>query len=218
MLHIHANQAHVRRKGELMPLGQLQAKPRWVIVLLHKMNDRTVWLRGLNSFNRFLEAAALINGEIVNYQNVATDCGISANTVREYFSILTDTILGYMIPAFQRTIKRKLVQAPRFYYFDVGIVNYLLNRKNLLPGSADFGHAFEHLILQEIIAYLGYSDNEHPISYWRTSGGAEVDVILGDARVAIEIKSVTEIQARHLKGLKTFAEENIRRPVCLPCR
>jgi predicted AAA+ superfamily ATPase len=165
-------------------------------------------VRNLNSFNRFLEAAALTNGEIVNYQNVATDCGVSANTVREYFSILTDTMLGYMIPAFRRTIKRKLVQAPRFYYFDVGIVNYLLNRKNLLPGSADFGHAFEHFIMQEIIAYLGYSDNENTLSYWRTSGGAEVDVILGDARVAIEIKSTTEIQVRHLKGLKTFAEEH----------
>jgi predicted AAA+ superfamily ATPase len=165
-------------------------------------------VRNLSSFNRFLEAAASTNGEMVNYQNIATDCGVSANTVREYFSILTDTMLGYMIPAFRKTVKRRLVQAPRFYYFDVGIVNYLLNRKNLLPGSADFGHAFEHFIVQEIIAYLGYSDNENALSYWRTSGGVEVDAILGDARVAIEIKSTPEIQVRHLKGLSTFAAEH----------
>jgi predicted AAA+ superfamily ATPase len=165
-------------------------------------------VRNLNSFNRFLEAAALTNGEMVNYQNIAADCGVSANTVKEYFSILTDTMLGYMIPAFRKTVKRRLVQAPRFYYFDVGIVNYLLNRKNLLPGSADFGHAFEHFVVQEIIAYLGYSDNENTLSYWRTSGGVEVDVILGNARVAIEIKSTTEIKAQHLRRLKTFAEEH----------
>jgi predicted AAA+ superfamily ATPase len=90
----------------------------------------------------------------------------------------------------------------------VGIVNYLLNRRNLLPGSADFGHAFEHLVVQEIIAYLGYSENENALSYWRTSGGVEVDAVLGDARVAIEIKSTSEIQPRHLKGLKTFADEH----------
>lgn len=165
-------------------------------------------VRSLGSFNRFLQAAALTNGEMVNYQNIATDCGISAITIKEYFSILEDTMIGYMIPAFRKTVKRRLIQAPRFYYFDVGIVNYLLNRKNLLPGSADFGHAFEHFVIQELIAYLGYSDSEDGLSYWRTSGGVEVDAIVGDARVAIEIKSTNEVQSRHLKGLKTFAEEH----------
>jgi predicted AAA+ superfamily ATPase len=165
-------------------------------------------VRNLNSFNRFLEAAALTNGEMVNYQNIATDCGVSAITIKEYFSILEDTMIGYIVPAFRKTVKRRLIQAPRFYYFDVGIVNYLLNRKNLLPGSADFGHAFEHFVIQELIAYIGYSDSEDHLSYWRTSGGVEVDAILGDARVAIEIKSTKEVQSRHLKGLKTFAEEH----------
>jgi predicted AAA+ superfamily ATPase len=164
-------------------------------------------VRNLSSFNRFLEAAALTNGEMVNYRNIAADCGVSTNTVQAYFSILTDTMLGHIIPAFRRTVKRRLVQAPRFYYFDVGIANYLRNRKNLLPGSADFGHAFEHFVIQEIIAYLGYSDNENTLSYWRTSGGVEVDAVLGDARVAIEIKSTPEVQTRHLRGLRTFAEE-----------
>ncbi|GAB6011729.1 AAA family ATPase [Viscerimonas tarda] len=165
-------------------------------------------VRNLGSFNRFLQAAALTNGEMVNYQNIATDCGVSAITIKEYFSILEDTMIGYMIPAFRKTVKRRLIQAPRFYYFDVGVVNYLLNRKSLLPGSADFGHAFEHFVIQELIAYIGYSDSEDSLSYWRTSGGVEVDAILGDARVAIEIKSIGEVQSRRLKGLKTFAEEH----------
>jgi predicted AAA+ superfamily ATPase len=165
-------------------------------------------VRNLASFNRFLQAAALTNGEMVNYQNIATDCGVSATTIKEYFSILEDTMVGYMIPSYRKTVKRRLIQASRFYYFDVGIVNYLLNKKNLLPGSADFGHAFEHFVIQELIAYLGYSDSEDTLSYWRTSGGVEVDVILSDARVAIEIKSTTEVQPRHLKGLTTFAEEH----------
>ncbi|MDR3094102.1 MAG: DUF4143 domain-containing protein [Bacteroidales bacterium] len=165
-------------------------------------------VRNLGSFNRFLQAAALTNGEIVNYQNIATDCGVSAVTIKEYFSILEDTMIGYMIPAYRKTVKRRLIQAPRFYYFDVGIANYLLNRKKLLPGSTDFGHAFEHLVIQELIACIGYSDSEDSLSYWRTNSGVEVDAVLGDARVAIEIKSTGEVQSQHLKGLKTFAEEH----------
>ncbi|MDR1882165.1 MAG: AAA family ATPase [Prevotella sp.] len=180
----------------------------YVGVYLQEEIKTEALVRNLASFNRFLEAAAHTNGEMVNYQNIATDCGVSANTAKEYFSILVDTMLGYMMPAYRKTIKRRLIQAPKFYYFDVGIVNYLLNRKNLLPGSADFGHAFEHFVIQEIIAYIGYSDSENRISYWRTSGGVEVDVILGDADVAIEIKSAAEAQPKHWKGLKIFAEEH----------
>lgn len=164
--------------------------------------------RNLNSFSRFLEAAALTNGEILNYQNIATDCGVSSPTAKEYFSILVETLLGYMVPAYSRTVKRRLIQAPKFYFFDVGIVNYLTKRKNLSPGSADFGHAFEHFIIQELIAYIGYTRSEHHLSYWHTASGYEVDVILGDAKVAVEIKSCAEVQSRHLKGLKAFQEEH----------
>ncbi len=165
-------------------------------------------VRKLASFNRFMEVAALTDGEIVNYNNIAQDCGIDAKTVKEYFAILEETLIGYMIPAFSRVVKRRLNQAPKFYYFDVSIPNYLLHRRTMQPGSDDFGHAFEHLIIQEIIAYLGYHDNENALSYWHTHTGYEVDAVLGDAEVAIEIKSCQEVQSRHLRGLKAFGEEH----------
>ena len=164
--------------------------------------------RNLSSFSRFLEVAALTNGEMVNYQNIATDCGVSATTAKEYFSILSETMIGYMIPAYSKVMKRRLIQTPKFYFFDVGIVNYLTRRRNMLPGSSDFGHAFEHFIIQELIAYIGYTNDGHTLSYWRTASGYEVDVILDDAKVAIEIKSCSEVQSRHLKGLKAFQEEH----------
>jgi predicted AAA+ superfamily ATPase len=164
-------------------------------------------IRNLASFTRFLEVAAITSGEIVNYLNIASECGVSSPTIKEYFSILEETLIGYMIPAFTEKTKRRVVQAPRFYYFDVGIVNYLLKRRLLQPGSADFGKAFEHLIIQEIIAYLRYSENENQLSYWRTSSGYEVDVVIGKAKVAIEIKSSKEVQSNHTKGLKAFIEE-----------
>jgi len=163
--------------------------------------------RNLNTFTRFLEVAALSNGEILNYNNISLECGVSAPTVKEYFSILEETLIAYIIPAFTRNVKRRVIQSPKFYYFDVGIANFLLKRTSVNPGSPEFGHAFEHLIMQEIIAYIGYFRPLQNLSYWRTSSGYEVDVIIGNAEVAIEIKSSDEVQSHHTKGLKAFSEE-----------
>ena len=163
--------------------------------------------RQLKTFSRFMEVAAFSNGEMVVYKNIAQDCGIDHRTVKDYFEILVDTLVGYLIPSFIHTQKRRTIQAPKFYYFDVGIANYLRNRRNIQLGSVDFGHAFEHFIMQELIAYLGYSEKSEQLSYWRTTSGYEVDAIIGNGRVAIEVKAAEEVQSRHTKGLKAFQEE-----------
>jgi predicted AAA+ superfamily ATPase len=163
--------------------------------------------RNLSSFTRFLEIAAQCSGEMVVYNNIAQDCGVSAHTVKDYFNILEQTMIGYLIPGFSATSKRRPILSPKFYYFDVGIANYLLKRKKMEQGTEAFGHAFEHLLIQEIIAYLGYSLSDDKLSYWRTSGGYEVDCIIGQGRVAIEFKSCDEVKSRHTKGLKAFQEE-----------
>lgn len=180
----------------------------YVAVYLREEIKAEAMVRNLSTFTRFLEAAALTDGEMVNYSNIAQDCGIDSKTVAAYFSILEETLIGYMVPAYTKVVKRKIRQAPRFYYFDVGIPNYLLGRRNMTPGSTDFGHAFEHFIIQEIVAYLGYHRKLEKLSYWHTYSDYEVDVVLGDAEVGIEIKSVEEVQSRHLHGLKAFKEEH----------
>lgn len=164
-------------------------------------------IRNITLFSRFLEAAAFSNGEIVNYTNIATECGVSAPTIKEYFQILEDTLIGRFLPSYQKKPKRRIILAPKFYYFDVGIANYLLKRKSIEPGSEVFGKAFEHFIYHEIYAYSGYSGLEFPISYWRTTSQIEVDFILGNHQVAIEVKGTRQVNPRHLKGLKSFAEE-----------
>jgi predicted AAA+ superfamily ATPase len=196
----------------MLPRHYLVADPwkrlgAYIGVYLNEEIREEALARYLKTFSRFMEIAAFSNGEIVVYKNIAQDCGIDYRTVKEYFEILADTLVGYLIPSFSITKKRKSVQAPKFYYFDVGIANYLRNRCNIQLGSADFGHAFEHFIIQELIAYLGYHESKEKLSYWRTTSGYEVDAIIGDGHVAIEIKAVEEIQSRHLKGLKAFQEE-----------
>lgn len=165
-------------------------------------------VRELDAFERFMEIAAISDGEMLNYSNIAADCGVSAKTVKSYFQILYDTLIGYEIPAFRKEIKRKVVQAPRFYYFDVGLANYLMGRHSLKRGTDDYGHAFEHYVTQEIIAYKGYNDKRDAISYWHTYDKKEVDVVVGDAEVAIEIKSTERVDTKHKKGLTAFSEEH----------
>ncbi len=164
-------------------------------------------IRNIGSFARFLEAAAFSNGEMVNYTNIAADCGVTSPTVKEYFQILEDTMIGRFVQAYQKKPKRRVISAPRFYYFDVGIAGYLLKRGKIDFGSESFGKAFEHFFYNEIYSYSHYSDKNFSVSYWRTTSQIEVDFILGDHEVAIEVKSTAMINPRHLKGLKSFAEE-----------
>lgn len=179
----------------------------YIDVYLKEEIKEEALVRNLNAFQRFLEVAALTDGEMINNKNIAQDCGVSANTVNSYFDILEDTLIGFRVPAYTKTIKRRLFQTPRFYYFDVGIVNHLLHRKNLVRGTTEYGHAFEHLVIQELYAWISYTNSNEKLSYWHTHTGLEVDAIIGDARIAIEIKSVEEVLPRHLKGLKAFSED-----------
>lgn len=196
----------------LLPRHYLSSSPQKLIssYMGSYLNDEIMVearIRNISVFSRFLELAAFSNGETVNYTNIASDCGLSAPTVKEYFQILTDTMTGSFLSAFQKKPKRRIILAPKFYFFDIGIANYLLKRKNIEMGSEAFGKAFEHFLYLEIVAHSQYSGLNYPISYWRTSSQTEVDFILGDHEVAIEVKSSEMVNTRHLKGLKSFAEE-----------
>jgi predicted AAA+ superfamily ATPase len=174
--------------------------------------------RNLPAFQRFLEVAALTHAQVVNLANIAREVGLSAPTIRSYFEILTDTLLGVWVPAWRKRAKRRVVEAPRFYFFDVGVVNELARRGELKPGSSEFGAAFEHFLWMELRAHAAYRGGGYPIAYWRTSSGFEVDFILADGSVAIEVKSTEQPTIDHLKGLRAWKEEQKSRRHLLVCR
>ncbi len=163
--------------------------------------------RNIPAFARFLEVASFSNGELINFTNIARECGVSVPTAKEYFQILVDTLLARFVPSFQKKAKRRVIQASKFYFFDVGIANTLLKRNSVVPGNEMFGKAFEHFIFQEIVAHSHYSGLEYPICYWRTASGFEVDFILGDQDIAVEVKGTHEVQLHHLRGLRAFQGE-----------
>lgn len=164
-------------------------------------------VRNLSSFNNFLNIAALCDSEAVNFSNIARECGVSSPTVKEYFQILIDTLLATLLPPFQLNPKRRLAHAPKFYYTDVGVTNVLAKRGEVLQGSSAFGKAFENWIHHELRCFLLYTQSEMELTWWRTSGGVEVDFVIGPASTAIEVKSSMRITSDHLKGLRTFAED-----------
>lgn len=163
-------------------------------------------VRNLPAFGRFLEAAAFSNGGIVNSAAIARECGVSAPTVRQYFEILSDTLVGRFLPAFRRRPKRRVILAPKFYFFDLSLANHFLRRSAIRARSESFGHAFEHLLFQELSAHRHYSGLEYDLAYWRTASGYEVDFILGAGEVAIEVKG-RPAHSGDTRGLSAFLEE-----------
>ena len=165
-------------------------------------------VRNLPAFAGFLHAAALTDGEITNFSNVAADCAVSSHTAKSYFEILDDTLLGRWLPAYRKRPKRRLVAAPKFYFADIGVVNRLARRGWLAPGSELHGKAFENWVFHELVAFLAYREGDDELAYWRLASGAEVDFVLGDMRLAVEAKASAKITPRHLKGLRSLAKDN----------
>lgn len=165
-------------------------------------------IRNLPAFSNFLKAAALSDTELINFANIARDCAISGPTVKEYFQILEDSLLADFIPAYRKRPKRRVIEAPKFFFADVGVVNYLAKRGRIESGSELFGKAFENWIFHELNAHRSYSELHYDISYWRLAGGTEVDFILNDMETAIEAKSVERINSTHLRGLQELQKDH----------
>ena len=165
-------------------------------------------IRNLPPFARFLKSIALANGEVVNFTKLGNDCQVAASTVREYISLLEDTLVGFLLPAWIESKKRKAIKSGKFYFFDPGVTHTLSGTQVLDRNSDLYGKSFEQFMGMEIRAYLGYRRIKLPLSFWRSTHGHEVDFLIGD-KVAVEIKSSRRVTSTDVKGLKVLAEEKI---------
>ena len=208
----------------LVPAHYDAANPRRALTgYLDDYLKEEVFAEGLTrnapAFSRFFEALSFSHGELVNYANIARDCGVDAKTVREYFQILVDTLLGVFVEPFARRRSRSvLTRTPRFYLFDVGLAGCQAGRRIERAAGPEFGRALEHFVLMELLAYCSYRERDFPIRFWRTKTGLECDFVLGrDGEVAIEVKGQDSVQTRDLRGLRAFAEEHRPRCALLVC-
>ena len=161
--------------------------------------------RRLPAYADFLALAALSDGEVVSYTAIARDTGVSSQTVRSYFEILEDTLLGRFLPAYRRRPKRRTVAAPKFIFGDVGVVNFLARRGAMQPGGELFGKAFENWVFHEMCCYNSYRARYADFFYWRLSSGAEVDFVVNHIDCAVEAKAVSRVRGDHAHGLRELA-------------
>ncbi len=164
--------------------------------------------RNVPAFSRFLEVAALCHGGMLNFSAVASDAQLPVSTVREYFHILEDTLIGRMLPAYTRTRTRKAIGTAKHYFFDGGVARHLQHRSGLARRSPEFGEAFESYTFHEVSAYIDYTDASIPLGYWRSTSNFEVDFILADT-TAIEAKAKNPVGERDLRGLRALKEEKL---------
>ena len=163
--------------------------------------------RNIPAFSRFFDAMGYSHGELINYSNIARECGVDSKTVKEYYQILVDTLLGRMIAPFKKRQDRQVIsRASKFYLFDVGVAGTITRRRIEEEKGELFGKAFEHFILMELCAYNSYNELDFDINFWRTKSGQEVDFILARGEVAIEVKGTSRVDKRDLRPLNTFID------------
>ncbi len=163
--------------------------------------------RNIPAFSRFFDAFGYSHGEITNYCNIARDCGADSKTVKEYYQILLDTLLAIRIEPFKKRQSRQVItKASKYYMFDVGVAGYLTKRHLAEQKGMEFGKAFEHFLLMEMVAYRSYTSKDFAINFWRTKSGLEVDFVLGAGEVAIEIKGAARIDRKDMNGLEAFIQ------------
>ncbi|MBW2354913.1 MAG: ATP-binding protein [Deltaproteobacteria bacterium] len=168
--------------------------------------------RNIPAFSRFFDAMGYSHGELTNYSNIARECGVDSKTVKEYYQVLVDTLLGRMVEPFNRRQDRGVItRAAKFYLFDVGVAGAITKRRLEVEKGELFGKAFEHFIFMEISAFNSYKELDYDINFWRTKSGLEVDFVL------IEVKGSSHVDKRDLRPLRAFVDQYSPREALVVC-
>ncbi len=185
------------------PAEELRA---YVSTYLREEIQAEGFVRRLPQFSRFLATSALTCGHMLNFAQIANDAGVPAATVREYYFLLEDTLVGFLLPAWTKSRRRKAIVTSKFYFFDTGVTHALAGTEALDRNSDLYGKSFEQWVGMELRAYLGYRRRDEGLAYWRSVSQHEVDFIVGD-HTAIEVKATRKVTGRDLRGLQAIAEE-----------
>jgi len=174
--------------------------------------------RNMSAFSRFFDAVGFSHGDLTNYANIARDCGVDAKTVKEYYQILVDTLLGTFVEPWKKRQERQVIgKAAKFYLFDVGVAGAITRRHIAEERGEQFGRALEHFVLMEIVAHRSYRDLGYGLHFWRTKSGLEVDFVLGDGEVAVEVKGTSRLDPSDFRSLRAFVEDNRPRAAMVVC-
>lgn len=177
-------------------------------------------IRNLDTFRKYLEVASQCNSEIVNYSKIAKQIGTTTVTVQSYFEILEETLIGFTLNAYSTSIRKRIISAPKFYFFDTG-VKRALDRTigiELQESSYEYGKLFETFIINQIKSLIDYERKEYELFYIKTKDGAEIDLVIdrpGLPPLLLEIKSSKVVLDTEISNLKTFAKDLNGKAYCI---
>jgi predicted AAA+ superfamily ATPase len=178
-------------------------------------------VRALPAFSKSLQLAAETVSRETNFTNISSETGVRSKTIGEYFQIFEDTLVGFLLPPWSKSVRKELAGKPKFYFFDNGVTNALRQTLGDAPTGDSLGVLFEQWVVNEVRAILSYRELDLSLSFWRVRGGGEVDLVLSQGSrpaLAVDIKSTTRPTLRDLAGLRSFAEEFPRTPRVLVSR
>jgi len=187
----------------------------YVITYLKEEVKAEALVRNLQGFQNFLDVAAAQYAEQINFSGIARDCQIALSTVREYYSILEDTLLGTLLYPYLKSQRQRMSHQPKFYFFDNGVTRAVLGTLKDPPSRIEQGRLYEQWFIQEIIRHNEYYQKDWKLFFWRTSHGAEVDLLIGrgtEILYAIECKISANLSANDLSGLRSFHESHPKVP------
>lgn len=177
-------------------------------------------VRNIGAFSRFLDMAADQSGKIVNFSTIARETGVSGKTIKGYYQILEDTLIAIKLDPYLKSARKRLTMHPKYYLFDIGVVNAINGRTSIssVKGTTVYGMLFEHFVILETYRLIHYAEKPFRVFHWRSSHGAEVDLVVevGGDLWAIEIKSSPIVRSGVLRGLRSFMEDHPNaRPLCV---
>lgn len=174
--------------------------------------------RNLGGFSRFLDIAAALSGELVNFTDLAREAQLTARTVQSYYQILEETLIGIHLHPWRTSTRKRLTAHPKFFLFDLGVTNSINRRLQHAPDPVLRGRLFEQWLILETYRLLSYRLSEARMFYWRTNTGNEVDLLLekhGKIEAAVEFKSTRAVSGRDLSGLRSFQADYPKTPLFL---
>ena len=182
----------------------------------HAYLKEEIWgeqiVRRLDPFRRFLEVASRQSGKILNHSKIARDVGADVKTVQAWYQVLEDTLIGFHLDAFHSSVRKQLLQAPKFYFFDVGVTRALAQMLRVAPAeqTSYFGDLFEQHVICEINSRNQYQQLDYKLSYLQAKSGVEIDLVIdrpGRQPALVEIKSTALVTQDDVHALELFADD-----------
>lgn len=201
---------------EVFECETAEEKSKFLSSYAHTYLKEEIWgehlIRQLEPFRRFLEIAAQANGKLINYSKIARDVNVDEKTIKVYFQILEDTLIGFYLEPFHQSVRKRQKEKPKFYFFDTGVVRALAGLLSvpLQESTNGYGNVFEHYVITECVRLGSYYKPEYRFSHIRTASDVEVDLVIerpGSTTLLIEIKSSRQVMREQLASFMRLSND-----------